>query len=113
MEELIRRGTPQRTAHEWVGRLVRKALDRGLTLAELPAADFQEIDPSLDGSLHEALGVDRAIARFKSYGSTAPAEVAKQVGGVEGESGKGRGARGEGGGDHVITRAAAPKIERR
>jgi len=80
MEELIRRGTPQRTAHEWVGRLVRKALDRNLTLAELPAADFQEIDPSLDGSLHEVLGVDRAIARFRSYGSTAPAEVAKQVG---------------------------------
>ena len=79
MEELIRRGTPQRTAHEWVGRLVRKALDRDLTLAELPAADFQEVDPSLDGSLHDVLGVDRAIARFKSYGSTAPSEVAKQV----------------------------------
>jgi argininosuccinate lyase len=79
MEELIRRGTPQRTAHEWVGRLVRKALDREVTLAELPAADFQEIDPSLDGGLHEVLGVDRAIARFKSYGSTAPSEVAKQV----------------------------------
>jgi argininosuccinate lyase len=79
MEELIRRGTPQRTAHEWVGRLVRKALDRDLTLAELPAADFQEVHPSLDGSLHDVLGVDRAIARFQSYGSTAPSEVAKQV----------------------------------
>lgn len=79
MEELIRRGTPQRTAHDWVGRLVRKALDRGTTLAELPAAEFQEIDPSLDGSLRESLGVDRAIAQFQSYGSTAPAEVAKQV----------------------------------
>ena len=79
MEELIRRGTPQRTAHELVGRLVRKALDRGVTLAELSPADFQEIDPSLDGSLREVLGVDRAIARFQSYGSTAPAEVEKQV----------------------------------
>lgn len=79
MEELIRRGTPQRTAHEWVGRLVRKALDRGTSLAELSPADFQEIHRSLDGSLREALGVDNAIARFQSYGSTAPAEVAKQV----------------------------------
>jgi argininosuccinate lyase len=79
MEELIRRGTPQRTAHEWVGRLVRKAIDRGLTLGELSATDFHEVDPSLDGSLHDVLGVDRAIARFKSYGSTAPSEVAKQV----------------------------------
>jgi argininosuccinate lyase len=79
MEELIRRGTPQRTAHEWVGRLVRKALDRNSTLAELSTADFQEIDPSLDGSLREALGVERAIGRFQSYGSTAPVEVAKQL----------------------------------
>lgn len=79
MEELIRRGTPQRTAHEWVGRLVRTALDRGCALAELSPADYQQVDPSLDGSLREVLGVDRAIARFQSYGSTAPAEVAKQV----------------------------------
>jgi argininosuccinate lyase len=97
MEELIRRGTPQRTAHEWVGRLVRKALDRGLTLAELPPADFQEVDSSLDGSLREVLGVDRAIARFKSYGSTAPAEVAKQLAAWKEKVGRGegRGARGE------------------
>lgn len=79
MEELIRRGTPQRTAHEWVGRLVRTALDRGCALAELSPADYQQVDPSLDGSLREVLGVDRAIARFQSYGSTAPAEVAKQI----------------------------------
>jgi argininosuccinate lyase len=79
MEELIRRGIPQRTAHEWVGRLVRKALDRSVTLSELSAADFEQIDPSLDISLRESLGVDRAVSRFQSYGSTAPAEVAKQI----------------------------------
>ena len=32
MEYLIRRGIPQRTAHDLVGRLVRKALDRGVRL---------------------------------------------------------------------------------
>jgi len=79
MEELIRRGTPQRTAHELVGRLVRRALDRGVRLVDLTPAEFSEIDPSLDGSLREALGVERAIQRFRSEGSTAPAEVQKQV----------------------------------
>jgi argininosuccinate lyase len=79
MEELIHRNVPQRTAHEWVGKLVRKALDRGITLSELSAAELQQVDPSLDISLREALGVDRALARFQSYGSTAPAEVAKQI----------------------------------
>ena len=34
MEYLIRRGIPQRTAHGLVGQLVRKALDRGVRLAD-------------------------------------------------------------------------------
>jgi argininosuccinate lyase len=79
MEELIRRGTPQRTAHEIVGKLVRKALDRGVRLADLSDDEFRAVDASLDGSLRQALGVENAIGRFTSYGSTAPKEVAKQV----------------------------------
>ncbi len=72
MEELIRGGTPQRTAHEMVGKLVKAAMDRGVRLADLPS----EI---LDGRLKSALGVENAVARFVSYGSTGPKEVARQV----------------------------------
>ncbi len=79
MEELIRRGIPQRTAHEIVGRLVRKALDRNVRLSDLSASEFAEGHPALDASIKDVLGVERAIARFVSYGSTAPAEVEKQV----------------------------------
>jgi argininosuccinate lyase len=79
MEELIRRGIPQRTAHELVGRLVRKALDRGVRLEDLSPEEFQELHPSLDGSIREALGAERAVARFTSYGSTSPVEVARQI----------------------------------
>ena len=45
MEHLIRRGIPQRTAHGLVGRLVRKALDRGVRLADLPLEEFREAHP--------------------------------------------------------------------
>ncbi|MGA2030795.1 MAG: argininosuccinate lyase [Thermoguttaceae bacterium] len=79
MEYLIRRGVPQRTAHGLVGRLVRKALDRGLALADLPLAEFQEAHADLDQGVYEVLGAARAVAAMQSYGSTAPAEVAKQV----------------------------------
>ncbi|MCC7087242.1 MAG: argininosuccinate lyase [Pirellulales bacterium] len=79
MEELIRRGIPQRTAHEVVGKLVRKALDRGVRLADLTEAEFTEADARLDGSLRNILGVENAIARFVSDGSTAPQEVEKQI----------------------------------
>jgi argininosuccinate lyase len=79
MEEMIRRGIPQRTAHEVVGRLVRKALDRGVRLSDLAASEFEEAHPALDKSIKDVLGVENAIARFTSFGSTAPAEVERQI----------------------------------
>jgi argininosuccinate lyase len=79
MEELIRRDVPQRTAHEIVGKLVRKALDRCCRLADLKLADFQEAHAQLDQSIFDVLGVEQAIKRFVSYGSTAPMEVERQV----------------------------------
>jgi argininosuccinate lyase len=79
MEELIRRGVPQRTAHEIVGKLVRKALDRNCRLADLAVADFQQAHPHIDQNIHAALGVEQAIQRFVSYGSTGPVEVDRQI----------------------------------
>jgi argininosuccinate lyase len=79
MEELIRRGVPQRSAHEIVGKLVRKAMDKGVRLADLTAEEFKQIDSALDESVRKALGVENAVARFVSYGSTAPKEVDKQI----------------------------------
>ena len=79
MEWLIQRGTPQRTAHHLVGQLVGQALQRGCRLADLKIDDYRVADASLDESVFGVLGVEKAIAAFKSYGSTAPGEVRKQV----------------------------------
>ena len=74
-----RSGVPQRTAHGLVGRLVRKAMDRGVRLADIPLAEFQEALPSLDESVYGVLGVKQAVAAMQSYGSTAPEQVRRQV----------------------------------
>jgi argininosuccinate lyase len=58
---------------------VGKALERGCSLADLTLDDFRAVDTSLDASVYEILGVEKAIAAFKSYGSTAPSEVRKQI----------------------------------
>jgi argininosuccinate lyase len=79
MEYLIRRGTPQRTAHHLIGALVRQATDKGVSLASLPLSDFQAAEASLDQTVFDYLGVERAINAFQSYGSTAPSEVRKQI----------------------------------
>ena len=62
-----------------VGRLVRKAMDRGVRLADLPLAEFQEADAGLDEGVFEALGVERAVAATTSYGSTGPDQVRRQI----------------------------------
>jgi argininosuccinate lyase len=79
MEFLIRRGLPQRTAHHAVGAMVAKANEKKCSLADLPLAEFQNIDAQLDQGVYQVLGVKNAVAAFASYGSTAPAEVARQI----------------------------------
>lgn len=79
MEYLIQRGLPQRKAHHLVGAIVREAMNRGAPLADLPLEVFQQADASLDESVFEVLGVQKAIEAFASYGGTSPSEVASQV----------------------------------
>lgn len=81
MEYLIERGIPQRTAHEVIGRLVGLCERRGLRrLADLSDAELAGADPRLGPEVRAVLGVENAVRAFRSYGSTAPAEVERQLG---------------------------------
>ena len=79
MEHLIIQGVPQRTAHEIVGRLVGRAMKTGVVLGDLPLEEFQAAHASLDNSVYDVLGVERAVAAFTSYGSTSPDQVQHQL----------------------------------
>lgn len=79
MEALIATGVPQRTAHEAVGHLVRRAMTRGVSLAELSDEEFGREYANWKGSFRSALGASRAVERMVSFGSTAPAQVADQI----------------------------------
>jgi argininosuccinate lyase len=78
MEALIARGVPMRSAHEAVGKLVRRCEERRCRLADLPADVFEEVAPGVGGQLVGRLGVENAVRAFKSVGSTAPDQVAGQ-----------------------------------
>ena len=80
MEGLIARGVPMRSAHEAVGKLVRECEQRKCRLVDLPDEMYDAVAPGRAAELRKTLGVANALAAFKSYGSTAPAEVAKQLG---------------------------------
>ncbi len=79
MEFLVGRGVPLRTAHEIVGKMVRLCEKRGCRLVELGQADFDSAHPGLTPGVYEVLGVSRALMAFRSEGSTAPAEVERQL----------------------------------
>jgi argininosuccinate lyase len=79
MEALISRGVPMRTAHETVGKLVRECEQRSCRLVDLDVAAFDAAVPGHGEDLRAALGAVNAIQAFRSYGSTAPAEVHRQL----------------------------------
>ncbi len=80
MEYLIRQGIPQRTAHEVVGHLVGLCEQLGCRcLADLPDAELSRAHPGLGPGVKNVLGVANAVGAFRSYGSTAPGEVEKQL----------------------------------
>jgi argininosuccinate lyase len=79
MEYLVARGVPMRSAHEAVGKLVRLCIERRCRLADLPPEVYEGVRPGLGAGVYQVLGVANALNAFCSAGSTAPAEVAKQL----------------------------------
>ncbi len=84
-EELVRRGMPFRSAHEAIGRLVRRAEEKQVTLRELGAEDLREIDAALSPEVMQALDPGRAVAARGLPGGPAPAMVLIEVARLEAE----------------------------
>jgi argininosuccinate lyase len=79
MEFFIGQGVPMRAAHEAVGKLVRLCEERRCRLADLGPDAFDSVRPGLSSGVYKLLGVANALAAFRSAGSTAPAEVDRQI----------------------------------
>jgi argininosuccinate lyase len=79
MEHCVAGGLPMRAAHEAVGKLVRLCEERRCRLADLPPEVYEGIRPGLSAGVYKVLGVANALAAFRSEGSTAPAEVERQL----------------------------------
>ena len=84
-EELVRGGMPFRTAHEVVGKLVRRAEERRVSLRALGAADLAEIDAKLTPKVLEALDPARAVGARTVTGGPAPEGVLREVAALEAE----------------------------
>jgi argininosuccinate lyase len=70
---------PFRTAHHVTGRLVAKAEAKGVELAALTLEEMQSEEPRITGEVFGVLTVEASIASRKSFGGTAPENVAAQA----------------------------------
>src|SRR5438094_10554902 len=72
-------GLPFRRAHHITGEIVKRAEARGCTLAELPLAEMQGVDPAITKAVYEVLDIERSVASRNSFGGTAPARVREAI----------------------------------
>ena len=68
-------GVPFRDAHGIAGRTVKRAEQEGRALEELSDEELSSIDPRLEPSVRDVLGVDRSVESRTSFGGTAPSRV--------------------------------------
>ncbi|MCB9592040.1 MAG: argininosuccinate lyase [Sandaracinaceae bacterium] len=72
-------GVPFREAHHVTGALVKRCVDEGKTLAELPLEALREAHPAFDDTLYAALDPETAIERRALFGGPARARVDEQI----------------------------------
>jgi len=68
-------GLPFRRAHHATGSIVRRAEALGCTLAELPLAELQAVEPAITDAVYDVLDTARSVASRTSFGGTAPEQV--------------------------------------
>ena len=65
-------GLPFRRAHHATGEIVKRAEQRGCTLAELPLAELQAVEPAITAAVYDVLRPECSVASRRSFGGTAP-----------------------------------------
>jgi argininosuccinate lyase len=68
-------GLPFRQAHHVTGEIVRRAEAKGSTLAALPLAELQAVEPRITEAVYQVLDVEHSVASRTSLGGTAPERV--------------------------------------
>lgn len=76
---LVDRGVAFRDAHEISGRLVLKALNKGVPLESLSLEEMQEEAQEIEVDVFAALSLQASLARRNVYGGTAPTQVSEAL----------------------------------
>lgn len=72
---LARKGMPFREAHDVVGRLVLRAIEKGMELQNLPLEELRAFSPLIEEDVFETLSLAQTLASKSQTGGTAPERV--------------------------------------
>ncbi|MFA4965887.1 MAG: argininosuccinate lyase, partial [Thermoleophilia bacterium] len=76
---LVEQGVPFREAHHLTGALVRRCLEAGESLAQVPIEDLRALSPAFDEGYYALHDPAAQLARKRSSGGSAPARVREQL----------------------------------
>jgi len=76
---LTRKGMPFRQAHQVVGAVVRRAIDDGLPLSQVPLETLRSLSQLFEEDVREALTVDASLRARNLPGGTGPEAVRQQL----------------------------------
>lgn len=76
---LVNKQIPFRTSHDIVGRAVALCISKNCQLQDLSLDEMRSLNSVFDNDVYEYLGVENAIRKFRSFGSTGTACVTEQL----------------------------------
>ena len=76
---LVRKGLPFRKAHAAAGQAVAQCIERGIYLADLPIADYQQLSPLFAEDIYDAIRPETCVACRNSYGGTSYEQAEMQL----------------------------------
>ncbi|HEY0380111.1 MAG TPA: argininosuccinate lyase [Pyrinomonadaceae bacterium] len=82
---LARKGVPFREAHETVGRLVLRAIERGCELQDLALDELRSFSPVIAEDVYRALSLEETLKSKSQAGGTSPERVAEAIEEAQGE----------------------------
>ena len=85
---LVAKGLPFRRAHDISGALVRKAIERGVELAEMPLEEFTSESELFASDVFDWLDVTRAVDRRDVIGGPARTRILEEIARVRSELGE-------------------------
>jgi argininosuccinate lyase len=76
---LVAKGVPFREAYQLVGGLVKRCLQEGVLLRDLPLERWQQLHPAFEADIHAAIAPRQVVAARRSEGGTAFEQVRQQL----------------------------------